>query len=232
VLKTLAKILAPFAPFFAEDLYQKLKLDSDFESVHLEMWPQTSRKKGFFEVLGLPRLLMMQASARPSKNSFLLDAMEKTRKIVSLGLEARAKANIKVRQPLATLSIKKSLAVPEEFLILVKERVNVKSVAINDAIGNEVLLDATQTEELKEEGIVREIIRFVQDLRKKLGLTPSDKISLSISGNEMGKKIILNPEWQRMLSDAVQAEKINIEENSGEKLLVEENEFAFSVNKI
>lgn len=227
VLKTLAKIFAPFAPFFSEDLYQKLKLENDFESVHLESWPkEASRRNRFFEVFRSLR------STRPSKNQFLLDSMEKTRRIVSLGLDSRMKANSKVRQPLSSLSIKKSLAVPEEFLALVKERVNVKSVIINDAIVESVELDTNITEELREEGVVREIIRFVQDLRKKQGLTPSDKISLSISSNESGKKIISNPNWQKMLSDAVQAENINLEENTGgEKLAIENIEFVLRVQK-
>jgi isoleucyl-tRNA synthetase len=43
VLKNLAKLIAPFTPFIAEDIYQKVREENDFESVHLDSWPQLKK---------------------------------------------------------------------------------------------------------------------------------------------------------------------------------------------
>ncbi len=221
VLKTLSKVLAPFAPFFAEDLYQKLRVESDVLSVHLEAWPETDK----------PSLLAKLLHA--DKSAKLLEDMKKTRQIVSLGLDARMKANIKVRQPLASLFVKKSLEVNEELQSLVKERVNIKSITFSENQSEDATLDTEITEALREEGTVRELVRFIQDMRKSGGLTPSDKISLSIYANAAGKSILQKPEWFKMLSAAVLADTIDLEnENSGEILKLDDLEFKISLQKV
>ncbi len=210
VLKTLSKLLAPFAPFFAEDLYQKLRLENDVESVHLEMWPTYL--------------------SDIDKSGELFAKMNLTREIVSLGLEARMKADSKVRQPLAKISVKKSFEVPEEFQILIKERLNVKSVEWTDDIESDVALDTNITAELKEEGVVREIIRAVQDMRKKNGLTPSDPIVLHIGANEAGKDVLEKPEWLMMIRDTVLAKNIEVKTiGEGEKIVIDEIEFTIAL---
>ena len=85
VLNELSKLIAPVMPFMAEAIYSGVGA-GEKESVHLEEWPSF-------------------AEAMPSQAK-LIEEMEEVRKIVSLGLEARAKAGIKVRQPLASLKIK------------------------------------------------------------------------------------------------------------------------------
>jgi len=177
VLSEFAKMIAPFMPFVAEEIYQKVKpLDPARGkcSVHLENWSQV-------ETL---------------KDDPILALMNETRKIVSLGLEARAKGALKVRQPLKKITLKqeaKSLfAVPigKEFLALISERVNVKDVAF-DKIEGEVLLDTEITPELKEEGILRDFIRNVQELRKKEDLNPADRErTLLVSTDEAGQKFL------------------------------------------
>ncbi|MFA6050533.1 MAG: class I tRNA ligase family protein [Candidatus Paceibacterota bacterium] len=216
VLKTLSKLFAPFAPFFAEDLYQKLRGENDCESVHLEKWPEAHSATFLEKIFG------------GNKDSKLLSDMEKTRQIVSLGLDARMKANIKVRQPLSLLTVKKSLEVEGELQNLVTDRVNVKAVAFKD-LEEDAVLDTEITNDLKEEGVIRELIRFVQDMRKKQGLTPSDRISLSISANEAGKIILSKSEWQIMLKETVLAENIDLKDGEGENLVVEDLEFVVSV---
>jgi isoleucyl-tRNA synthetase len=223
VLKTLAKLLAPFAPFYAEDLYQKLRLDSDVESVHLESWPHSAKASR-----GKPAFL---SKIFGDKDAKLLSDMETTRKIVSLGLDARMKANIKVRQPLAALAVKKSMSVDDELQTLIKERVNVKSILWTGGETEDVVLDTEMTDALREEGVVRELVRFIQDMRKQQGLTPSDRISLSISANEPGKTILSKPEWQAMLKAAVLSDNIDLKEGEGEKLTVEDAEFKISLAK-
>ncbi len=150
VLKTFVKILAPFAPFTAEDLYQNLKTKEDPESVHLESWPQLALE-----------------------NEDVLVKMEHTRRIVSEALEARSKANIKIRQPLQSLRANLEGAYPE----LIKDEVNVKIVEDKEG---DMFLDTNLTPELIEEGLVREEIRSIQDLRKEKGLKPGELLNISV----------------------------------------------------
>jgi isoleucyl-tRNA synthetase len=159
VLKTVAKLLAPFAPFAAEDIWQKLKLESDTESVHLVQWPVAGKV-----------------------DTGILTAMQTIREIVSLGLEARQKAGIKVKQPLSKLKVKNE-ELKSEYLELIKEELNVKEVilvASSESLEASVELDTEITPELKREGEYRELVRMVQDLRKEKGLLPSDVITLTL----------------------------------------------------
>ena len=105
--------------------------------------------------------------------------MEEVRRVVSLALEARARANIKVRQPLARLKIKK--AIHDELLELIKDEVNVKEIVTDGSLTEPVSLDTTLTPELREEGELRELIRTIQDLRKEKGLKPGEPAVLSTS---------------------------------------------------
>jgi isoleucyl-tRNA synthetase len=145
----LAKFMAPMTPFFAEDLYQKV--GGEKASVHLEDWP-------IIEDI----------------DSKVLDFMNITRDVVTLGLEARQKANIKVRQPLQSLTITQEL--PSEFLELIKDEVNIKTIEL----GEEIKLDTNITPELKKEGDFREFVRYVQGLRKDADLLPGDLVTLSV----------------------------------------------------
>src|SRR3989344_3635496 len=92
ILKTLAKIMAPFTPFAAEDIWRRLKTDKVVGIVHLAEWPLVSAR-----------------ALRPK----VLENMAEVRKIVSLGLEARQKAKIQVRQPLAKLELANLSLTPE-----------------------------------------------------------------------------------------------------------------------
>jgi len=155
VLSEFSKIIAPFMPFIAEAIYKSLQNTS---SVHLENWPKTDKK-----------LI--------DKN--LLDSMAEVRKIASLALEARAKAEIKVRQPLQKLKIKSSkFKINEDLLTILKDEINVKEIIFERKIKNEVELDIKITPELKAEGQLRELMRIIQGLRKEAGYTPKDKIYL------------------------------------------------------
>lgn len=155
VLKTLSKLLAPFAPFAAEELFQKLRVESDPESVHLADWP-------------------LGADAARTDANELITRMKRTREIVSQALEVRSKANIKIRQPLASLSV----ALNGAYADLIADEVNVKEV--KDVESEGVVLDTVLTPELEEEGRVREIIRSIQDMRKEKNLNPSDVMPYSV----------------------------------------------------
>ncbi len=164
VLLNLAKVSAPFLPFMAEDMYLRLK--GEKESVHMEKWP---RIKG-------PGLLGMIMGN--NKNEEILEKMEETRGIVSLALEARSKANIKVRQPLAKLEVKGSLAA--EYLEVIKDELNVKEVISNPHLDSEIILDTNLTEELIEEGKMRDAVRAIQEWRKEKNLKPGEKAAYEV----------------------------------------------------
>lgn len=161
VLLTLSKLIAPIIPFLAEEIYQGIRTQNLPESVHLCDWPEANSKEIDLE---------------------LEEKMENLRELVSLGLAERKRLSIKVRQPLRKLKIKnEKLKEEKELLDLLKEEVNVKEIVFDTKIKNEVELDTKITPQLREEGQVREIIRQIQALRKKLGLLPKDKISISFS---------------------------------------------------
>ena len=163
VMIYLAKILAPFTPFLAEELYQKMTgagvMNSEIpESVHLLDWPEAGV---------IDEAVLVQ--------------MAKTREIITAGLAERMKkteteAQIKVRQPLAKL-VYAGEKLDDFYEQIIMEEVNVKSVEHGEAL----MLDKTLTPELLEEGKIRELIRFVQAARKKAGLNVDDRIRLMVS---------------------------------------------------
>ena len=103
-------------------------------------------------------------------------------------LAKRAESGIKVRQPLNELRITNyELQKEKELLGLLKEEVNIKKITF----GKTLKLDTKITQELKEEGIIREIIRNLQEMRKKAGLKPKDKISILYSGDPGLNEIIV-----------------------------------------
>jgi isoleucyl-tRNA synthetase len=170
VLYNLALVIAPAMPFFAEYIFGATKDNTDQESVHLCNWPK----------------------AREIDQD-LLSKMQETRDIVAKALSERVAKGIKVKQPLALLkiqSLKYKIQNNDELLDLIKDEVNVKEIIFNENINDEVELDTNLTEELKEEGILREIIRAVQGERKNQNLVPDDKISVTIFVPKYEKNII------------------------------------------
>ena len=159
--------------------------------------------------------------------------MEKIRQAVALVLAKRAELGIKVRQPLALLKIKKQeLKNEKELLELAKEEINVKKVVFNDKIKEEIELDAKITKPLEEEGMAREVIRFIQDLRKKQGLTPKDRI-ISVIGADFSPKFLKEIK-EKTLSDAIEIKKLpGDSENFAIKEIVIKNKRSFvAIKKI
>ena len=166
VLHELSKVMAPFAPFFAEYLYEAV--GEGKESVHLEDWPLTGKS-----------------------DANILKEMEDVRSVVSLGLEARAKVNIKVRQPLSRLKIKDvRFKINHELRALIQEEVNVKEVIFDATIQNAVELDTVLTPELKDEGQFRELVRTIQDTRKKMGFKPGEFADLMVKAEGASRRFM------------------------------------------
>jgi len=146
-LTTLGRLAAPFAPFMAEAMYRNL---SEGKSVHLSDFPEP----------------------KPVLDHEVESNMALARQAVEAGLAARDSARIRVRQPLASITLPGN-PLPEDIAAIVREELNVKSLVFGAA---EVKLDTEITEELRLEGLAREIVRLIQDRRKKLGLNVEDRI--------------------------------------------------------
>ena len=170
VLIELSKLIAPFMPFVAEEIYQNLKSQisnlKSKESVHLEEWPKLEK-----------------ISEEDEKN---LEIMIKAREITSIALEIRQKEGISIRQVSGSFSTT-ATSLPEEYINIVAKEINVKEIKTG---ASENKLDTIITPELKQEGIVRELIRKIQDLRKKEGLVPQQKVELVIETDKDGEKFI------------------------------------------
>lgn len=158
VLETLAKVMAPVMPFIAERIYKAV--GGEKESVHLDRWPEA----GFVD-------------------ETLIKNMKDVRAAVSLGLMKRTESKMSVKQPLQSVTFKKVMA--EEYFDLVRHELNVKNVFINETQNEDVVIDLTLTEELKQEGDIRKLIRAIQDKRKELGLQPVDEVTLTISSKKI-----------------------------------------------
>ncbi|MFH0987739.1 MAG: class I tRNA ligase family protein [Patescibacteria group bacterium] len=156
LLTELSKLCAPFVPFFSEIIYGEMKKGN---SVHLEYYP-TIREEAI--------------------DKSLESKMDLVREIVSLGLQERKREGIKVRQPLSDLTVDNAkLEIDREFLNLIEEELNIKSVKVNTGKGDlKITLNTKITPSLKKEGMLREILRCVQEMRKKKGLKKNDKIEI------------------------------------------------------
>lgn len=159
LLYTLRKyclLMAPFAPFMAERIYQNLPGSSD--SVHLELWPEANQD-----------LI----------NAELESSMETVMQVVEKGHAARKLGNIRLRQPLSKITVK-GASLTTELETIIREELNVKEVIVEKAETLSVELDTTLTKELEDEGTARDLMRDIQGARKKLGLSPKDVVTVEL----------------------------------------------------
>ena len=161
VLYTLAQLFAPVAPFFPELLHQAMV--GDDSSIHHTDWP-----------------VVCEADMDLELEAQMADA----RKIVELAHSARKEAAAevrKVRQPLANVSVSRDAfqSNSAELENVIQQELNVKKITWS---GNgdmlSVKLDTTLTPELKAEGEARELIRSIQQLRKKAGCALTDTVTV------------------------------------------------------
>ncbi len=207
VLERLALAMAPVMPFYAEYLFLRVREAGDAESVHLMPWPT---EKGV--------------------DREVIEEMRLTRDIVTKALEARAKANIKVRQPLSALTVRHELhSEGAPYHALIRDEVNVKELRSDASQAEEILLDIAITPELKREGDVRELIRNIQESRKKLGLNPQDRITLSLDDNTRE----LTRDFESDVRSVVGATEIisETQNEESETLTLNEVRYRYSIKK-
>ena len=288
-LLTISKLLAPFAPFYADQLYRDLEGEKD--SVHLDSFPVADES-----------MINKDLEAR----------MEIAQKITSMVLALRRKVNIKVRQPLQSIMIPateeqkrhieavkdlimnevnvKELKFVEGAGVLVKKvKCNfrtmgkkygklMKSVAAAvDALSQEqiaeletngrlslgvvenmenleilaedveiisedipgwlvsnegnltVALEVELTEELKQEGMAREIINRVQNIRKDSGLEITDRILITIAPHEQIEDAVTG--YGDYIKAQVLADDITIAPNDGVEVEFDDFKLNIQVTK-
>jgi len=202
VLLTLSKLIAPFMPFMAENLWQRLtgnNFEDENKSVHLEAWPTVE--------LGIGN----QESGK------ILEEMEVVRKIVELGLAKRDEAGVKVRQPLSQLRIT-NYKLQNDYVDLVKDELNVKNVECAEGSGEIVVeLDLELTEELRLEGVKREVVRFVNALRKDAGLSIQDKVNIYWQSDGENLKKAMELFKAEILKDTLAVDLIQGEDGENKK---------------
>ena len=284
-LMTVSKLLAPFAPFFADRIY--CDMGGQMDSVHLEKFP-------------VANLALV--------NTDLEQRMEIAQRITTIVLALRRKESLKVKQPLQTLMIPPVDDAQRQAIESVKQiflqEVNVKDVkfvegqgilvkkvkcnfrtmgkkfgklmkgvaAQMDAltqeqiaqlekdsvitinvegqdltveaadvdiisedipgwlVGNEgnltVALDITLTDDLRNEGMARELVNRIQNIRKKSGLEITDRIRVQIEPNEATTKAV--EAFGDYIARQVLADEIKLESNEGQS--VEFDEFKLNIN--
>jgi len=201
VLIELSKILAPFMPFLAEQLWQKVtnnNFSDENKSVHLENWPN-------------------KLSINNDQLS-IINGMQLVRKIVELGLAERDKAGIKVRQVLNQLSIFNLQLSINEYEDLIKDELNIKKIVAKK--GKEELkveLDTKITPELKLEGIKRDVVRFINGIRKETGMTIKDRAIIYWESENKLVKEVFKKMGEEIKKDTLSDEIINNLENSENK---------------
>ncbi len=172
VLENLSKLIAPFMPFTAEFVWQKITKNNfkdKNKSVHLEKWPEVDKRK---------------------IKKDLSKEMKVVRDIVSMGLMERDKNHVGLKWPLSKVIIYSDNIKKYDKIIM--EQLNIKKVEFKQGKNLKVELDFDLTPELEAEGYARELSRYVQAFRKKIGLQKKDKIELFIFVDKDFEDILKN----------------------------------------
>lgn len=182
VLVKLSLVLSPFMPYLTDRIYTNL---TGHESVHLSDWPQAGDTDPALET-----------------------AMASVRQVVERGHAARKDDGIRLRQPLASVTVSSPDSLDDQFQALIADELNVKQVIFATSPTISVSLDTQLTPALQEEGIARDLMRDIQSARKTAGLTPNTRVIVEL------------PDWPQEYASEIQA-KVNASElRRGPKLRV------------
>ncbi|MEM4703255.1 MAG: isoleucine--tRNA ligase [Candidatus Pacearchaeota archaeon] len=187
---TTLKLLAPAIPFTTEKIFQefKKKINLKEESIHLCRWPKANKK---FEDKQLEKLF-----------DVVLQIIEK-------GLAVRAEKRVGIKWPLLNAEIISKEKLNPELENLIMRQLNVKKIKIKQGKEISVKLDTKLTPELEAEGYLREIVRIIQEARKRASLKRGHLIKLQIKCDSYLKELIKKNE--KIIRDRVNASSIDFE---------------------
>ena len=190
ILVLVAQMLAPFAPFLPEIIFANLvQTDAKSPSIHHTDWPQFNTK-----------LI----------NQTLENQMSEIRKVAEKTHALRKQNQVKLRQPLASLSVTSTISkVKQELLDVLANEVNVKAIKWQKGKELEVKLDFDLTDELKAEGKARELVREIQKLRKEKGLKPGNLVKAKVPEIPSGWQTYIE---QKTHTQLVQGKKLELGE--------------------
>ena len=249
-LTTVARLMAPLAPFVSEQMYRNLELRFNPDapdSVHLTDYPVADES------------LIDDA---------IMDATRLAIRVSSMGRAARSKAGLKVRQPLASVVVRTRTPDETRYLDWVEEQIleelNIKRLRADDdeqdlyaqaqseagddgdsvvsvngysaalEAGYMVAVDATITPELADEGMARELAHRIQNLRKGARFEITDHIVTYYQGPDDVERVMSGHGdyiKQETLSDALLPEP-PAEEAHAETAKVEGMEVTLGVRRV
>jgi isoleucyl-tRNA synthetase len=190
ILRT-AQLLAPFAPFLSDHIWREMARGTTLpKSVHLSDWPSVKEP--------------------PDTSRIMLENMANARALITEGLAQRAQAGIKVRQPLSKATVS-GLELSPALQQIVADELNCKQIINQEGSQPQVTVDTTLTDELKTEGLARDLIRIIQNARKNAGFNVDDRIHLRLesSSKEVNKAV-------DQFKDTIYAETLTTGELTGE----------------
>lgn len=188
IIVQLCKVAAPIMPFVTDEIFKNLVEE---DSVHLVDYPTFTPLSG--------------------SDKKVLENMVHVREIVSLGNAQRKQHQLSIRQPLSDATVTTKIDVGLEFEQIILDELNIKKVIWkkdkNEAV--HVVLNTTLTQDLTDEGESRNLIRKIQELRKKEGLKLDDKI------------VIHAPVWPKSFEKTIKEKTVAIEIKTGDVLEIE-----------
>ncbi|MEM4152609.1 MAG: isoleucine--tRNA ligase [Candidatus Pacearchaeota archaeon] len=189
------KLFAPVCPYITEAIFLEMKnaFGLKEESIHMAEWPKVNEKAIDVQL--------------EKEFSVALEIIEKA-------LALRSAASLGLRWPLPLLTIKINKKISKELQEIIMRQVNVKRIEfkLTKKEGIEVELETKLTPELEAEGYVRELMRAIQETRKKAGLTKEQKIMLTLDLDELLQKYVKNSE--KIIKEKVNAVEIKLEKSS------------------
>lgn len=234
VLTRICQLLAPWAPFVSDEMWQELTKGLRLpDSVHFADWPEPDK-----------------ASTK------LLDEMNAVRTIVASGLAQRAETKIKVRQPLEEVKlnsfyykklrpglfeiVRDELNVKKVDFFEEKRKINAEDTVLENiqkygfGIPEPVLvkLNTKVTPILHQEGIARELIRYIQNARKKAGLNVEDRIKLNIETDSKGLNGALKKFKDTIFAETLAIGELKGEAKYSETVKVDGQEVKISLDKV
>jgi isoleucyl-tRNA synthetase len=293
VLLTLSKLLAPFAPFLSEELYQNLSLGDDCESVHLDSYPQgdaelvnlgleesvqvmmdlTELGRNYRESVKLRNKVPLKSMTVAHRSQSVLDSLKTMEaflmeelnvrsvnyttdekkyvqweakpnfstlgkklgpklKVVTSALQALAATDLEVFLKAGQLELNGETLTSDDVLVKRKSLTNNNFVLYNNTVVLE--FDPTVSEEQKQEGDFREVLRKVQETRKVANLHMLDRVKLEFQVTDEFKPVLLKFESELKLvtlansvdyTDSPQGEHCN-------KVDLEGSTVCFSLTKV